>query len=92
MRTEDDGGPAFPAPEWEPDIAFSGGMTLRDWFATFSPHPSTADIAREQLFDKQRNPYNEPGKPRIRSADEIACALRYRYADNMLAEREKHDG
>ena len=32
MTTQDNGGPAFPVPDWKGDADFNG-MTLRDYFA-----------------------------------------------------------
>ena len=69
------------------------GLTIRDWFATFAPEPSTEDISSEFERDRLRNPHNDPHKPKIRSKREIIAELRYRYADSMISEREQqyHD-
>ncbi len=70
-----------------PDHSAVRGMTLRDWFATFAPGPSTGAIESEGQRDRLLNPHNEPGKARIRSALQIGAELRYRFADAMLQAR-----
>lgn len=39
--------------------------------------------------DRARNLHNDSYKPQLRETEEIKSFLRYRYADAMLAEREK---
>jgi hypothetical protein len=76
MSKENDGGPAYP-------------MSLRDYFAIHAPDPSTEAVINEQRSDRLKNQYNEQHKPKIRTNLEINAALRYSFADAMLAEREK---
>ena len=64
-------------------------MTLRDWFATFAVPPTEAEIDFESRLDQAANPHNDNYKPKRRSRLEIVAELRGRYADAMLAEREK---
>ncbi len=82
-----DGGPAYPVQDCGAWQCF--GMSLRDWFATFAPQPTTSDIEHERQMDRARNPYNEGNKPPLRTYPQIVAALRYEYADSMLAERAK---
>lgn len=85
-----DGGSAFPTITQAGSVALSeGGLTRRDWFATFAPKPSRADINLQGEFDRQANPHNENHKPRRRSHKEIIADLRYAYADAMIAASEK---
>ena len=87
-----DGGPAFPLIKKEngyyADIQqFSCGMSLRQYFAIHSPEPSDEVIKVEMQIDRTRDPHNDRGL--IRNRLEIIAALRYRYADAMIAEDEK---
>lgn len=91
-RKED--GPAFPTASIQTlkdghEFTFSGGVTLRDYFAIHAPQPTDQQISRGMDRDKNRNPYNEPGKPKLREREEIIAALRYEFADAMLRERSK---
>lgn len=94
---KDDGGSAFPfSRSWEnerkgySESESADGMTLRDYFAIHAPEPDVEAIRLQQDIDRSRNPHNDgPPKPRIRDGYEIRSALRYRYADAMLAERSK---
>ncbi|MBA1364069.1 hypothetical protein, partial [Burkholderia gladioli] len=83
-----DGGPAFSAPtgarqtgRYEFEIDHFNGMTLRDYFAIRAPEPTAERMQIERLHDKNRNPYNEGHKPRLRTDIEIRCDLAYEYAD-----------
>lgn len=60
------------------------GLTKREWFAGMAPEPSQEEIERQQMRDRNKNPYNEPCKPRIRERLEIIAALKYAYADAMI--------
>ena len=91
---KNDGGPAFPAKRMEELIAVKGrpgayheaeypGMTLRDWFAgqalagiLSGPHAEELAKVMEQ-DDTARSP--------------VVAILSYKFADAMLAEREKRD-
>ena len=89
---KNNGGAAFP--RFVPDGHYNGsideqGMTLRDYFAIRAPEPSKERLERERQSDKNRNPYNEPHKPPLRSDTEIRCVLAYEYADAMLCAREQ---
>lgn len=64
------------------------GMTLRDWFATHAPEPTTERMATERGIDRGRNPHNDSHKPPLRDTDQIRAELAYRYADAMLAARK----
>jgi hypothetical protein len=89
-----DGGPAFPNPgladancSFKSDVT---GLTVRDYFAAHAPQPGEMDIAFQMKLDQNRNPHNDgPPKPPRRSRDEIVGALRYAYADGMIAARGK---
>lgn len=92
--TKDDGGLAFPHHEvWDDEKTeigwIGGGMTLRDWFAAFAPPPRTYMIEMLERSDRLKNPHNDSYKSKIRSRTEITAALRYEYADAMIAERNK---
>jgi hypothetical protein len=90
----DDGGPAFPC-HYPPDSHAGNGigcMTLLDWFATHAPHPSEERVSLEMKLDKQRNPYNEGHKPKIRGRIEIIADLNYEYAKAMIAARKRAGG
>jgi hypothetical protein len=91
----DDGGPAFPLPRQQWDSELGGGfretqegVTLRDYFAIHGPEPLDGDVEFQRQLDRNRNPYNESHKPKIRSDKEIRAALRYEYADAMLEARK----
>lgn len=66
-----------------------GGMDLRDYFAIRAPLPTESMMQMEAMRDKNRNPYNESHKPKLRSNYEIMADLAYEYADAMLEAREK---
>ena len=87
MSTKDTGGWAFPVPN---DANCNGeeGMTLRDYFATRAPMPDGETVAGQRLYDKNRNPYNESHKPKLRDTYEIIADLAYEYADAMLEARK----
>jgi len=76
--------PAFPVPE----LNWSSGMTLRDYFAIRAPEPTKERMDCERRCDQNRNPYNDAHKPKLRSDVEIRCDLAYEYADAMLRARE----
>jgi hypothetical protein len=82
VTKRDDGGPAFPRPDWNgswigPD-SFSG-MTLRDWFAGQAMLPAFL-LALEAV----------KANPRGAKFDETDLAEgAYKFADAMLAERSK---
>lgn len=82
---------AFPSGDGTYAKPHVNGMTLRDWFATHAPEPSSDQMQIERGVDRGRNPYNEPHKPKLRSDDEIKAQLAYRYADALLAERERDE-
>lgn len=83
-----DGGPAFPTGDNpESRLMAEPGMTLRDYFAIRAPEPSKDRIEMLMHFDRNRNPYNDSHKPRLRSEVEIRCDLAYEYADAMLKAR-----
>lgn len=87
-----DGGPAFPILDhkigYHADIQqVADGMSLRDYFAIRAPEPTAEHMQIERLHDKNRNPYNEGHKPRLRTDIEIRCDLAYEYADAMLKAR-----
>lgn len=85
-----DGGPAFGSFKKLGAVATSeGGLTVRDWFATFSPEPTVEQIGAEGERDRQANPHNDSYKPKRRSKAEIVAGLRYAWADAMIAERER---
>jgi hypothetical protein len=74
-----DGGPAFPQTDYfdEKPVGNTGGMTLRDWFATHAPRPD-ATVFRNWVNNDQRDAI-------YRAATEHA----YQWADAMLAARKK---
>jgi hypothetical protein len=87
---ENDGGPAFPlVAEYGPKLDSSAGMSLRDYFAIHAPEPDQEMIRTEQSIDRMANPHNDSYKPQLRDSLTIKAQLRFRYADAMLAEREK---
>ena len=78
---------AFPVST--PQGIVDAGADLLDYFACHGPEPKEADIKREVLRDKQRNPHNEPGKPKLRDEIEIRCQLRYKWAHQMMKTRRE---
>jgi hypothetical protein len=90
MKTKDDGGPAFPQTPWRDyyeSTADDGspyheeheggpGMSLRDWFA------ATASDADVEAFLYSRA---------CMSIVDERIEARYRFADDMLAERSKQE-
>lgn len=90
---KNDGGPAFPGQRYGsdgmPSCDAEDGMSLRDYFAIHGPQPMRDDVLR--VIERQRlaNPHNEPyaNKVKRQSEEEIVCALRYQFADAMLAAR-----
>lgn len=88
------GGPAFPFAYETSDgldqtIHINEGMSLRDYTAIHAPQPDISQVELHEKLDRSRNPHNDSYKPKIRSRAEIVSALRYEFADAMIAEREK---
>jgi hypothetical protein len=86
IEIKSDGGPAFPrAAHWSDggsarfDHGAQDGMTLRDWFAG----QALAGMLAYSHVNPQRGNYHE------NCSVEGAAEDAYRYADAMLAEREK---
>ena len=67
----------------------SDGMTLRDWFATFAPEPTSEQITQAHERDCIVNPHNDTYKPQRRTVEEIIADIKFAYADAMLARRKK---
>ncbi len=65
------------------------GMTLRDYFAIHAPTPTSQDV--ELLLKYWNRPEIEKNKflERVQRVLEAHSILRYKYADALLAEREK---
>lgn len=84
---KDNSDSAFPVPL----PSQKSGMTLRDYFAAHAPEPPKEQIEMVMRREQAANPHNEPYHNKVRRRDEleIRCALRYAYADAMLAERSK---
>jgi hypothetical protein len=82
-----DGGPAFPMYTGNPENWVSG-LSLRDYFAASAPEPSEQEINILEWEDSGQG-YSPKRKPVERSRNERIAALRYAYADAMIAEREK---
>jgi len=90
MSKKTDGGPAFPGeqghtPSGTWNQTFEPGLTLRQWYATFAPEPTEAQVRDGIENDKITNPHNDDYKPPRRSIREIVAGLRFAYADAMLA-------
>lgn len=85
-----DGGTAFPesctSDGYRPNV--ESGMSLRDYFASHAPTITEQEISRQYEFDKNRNPYNDVHKPKLRSRMEIIVSHNWEYAHAMLKERE----
>ena len=87
MSNKKDGGPAYPRTMWtgndknrsHRDVA---GMTMRDYFATHSP------FGINQALDIL-NGVGDHGPAKVDDIAQTMADLNYRYADAMLAEREK---
>lgn len=81
------GGPAFPQPNQvhpENDKPYLGaGMTLRDYFAGMALQPFMQSITYKELGEKNNIGGDDMNIEQLTSRE---C---YRYADAMLAEREK---
>lgn len=65
------------------------GMSLRDWFAGQAPNPSSGWIETRLRMEQAKNPHNEPDKHRPMTEPEVVAEYKFRFADAMLAEREK---
>lgn len=67
-------------------ILENGQMTKREAFAMAAMQwePPTDEVEFQERCDRNRNPYNEPHKPRLRDRHEIVAALQLRRADAML--------
>lgn len=88
MNEINDGGPAFPeVPGDRNGYEGKSGMTLRDYFAIRAPEPTAERISMERTSDRNRNPYNDEHRPKLRSDVEIRCDLAYEYADAMIRAR-----
>jgi len=70
---------------------FTEVATLRDWFALHAPEPSAAAVNMVMQMEQQANPHNDSYKPKRRGDAEIKCALRYKFADEMLKVRSDGD-
>ena len=94
------GGPAFPneqrsdywvrcecGKEHNFDDVKHPGMSLRKYFAIHAPEPTEEDVRTEMASDRNRDPHNDRNS--IRGKLQIIAALRYRFADAMIAEGEK---
>lgn len=89
--TQDDGGPAFP----QHDLSGYGigpservsGISVRDWFATFAPQPTTEQITSAFNLVRAGNPHGDRGP--WPSSEELAARIRYQHADAMLAARKE---
>lgn len=68
------------------------GMSLRDYFAIHGPEPRKEDIEFVMNREKAANPHGDNYKPRRRGWNEIRIALRWEFADAMLAQRSKAEG
>ena len=96
MTDKQTGGPAFPlqfiGPEFEPGHA---GMTLRDWFATNALPQAVLDYGEPSATSSagQRRDRGNPVLPYATKGagtrEQIIARQAYRYADAMLAERER---
>lgn len=64
-------------------------LTRREEFAMRCPPISKDDIQKEEQRDRARNPHNDSYKPKLRIRLEIEAALRFAWADAMLAESKK---
>ena len=93
-----DGGPAFPINSAQLDesgayTVLKPGMSLRDWFAGQAPEPpeeqriSMEKGARENATSAEDGIIDGPKAARIYA--HLLSKWRYRFADAMLAEREK---
>lgn len=84
---------AFPTPQFydEKLVGCLDGMTERLYLACHAPAPTDADIKSVMNREQVANPHNDygPRKPPRRSAQEIEIALRFRWADMMMAASDK---
>lgn len=78
--------PVFPQ---ETKIGIFPGLSKREWYATFAPTPSPEEIERNRRRDTNKNPHNEPHKPKLRSTAEIIADLKFQYADAMITASRK---
>lgn len=86
----DHGGYVFPTFTKVGSVGASeGGLTRRDWFATFAPEPDPANIQIESRADALANPHGDSHKPKRRSTLEIITDLKFAYADAMIARSKK---
>lgn len=85
MSTINDGGPAFPLAGEGPNTpCFNEGMSLRDWFAASALQGWLAGIAGAEWMDDYTN---EPEA--FAEHQKCVAETAYRYADAMLATRER---
>ena len=74
----------------EPDIVYQEGMNLRDYFAIHVCTPSQGEIDTEMAFRGwQEWNKKDSAKEVWRRTLEVEVYLRYKFADAMLAERNK---
>ena len=86
----DDGGPVFGLFKKCGEVAISeGGLSRRDWFATFAPEPSKETIEYAAEADRMANPHGDSYKPPRRGIAEIITDYKFRYADAMIAASKK---
>lgn len=95
-----DGGPAFPVHGGHPgddprNKILGGGMSLRDWFAGQALPQAVEDYGQPMMGagGQQRRNHGNPVLPysaaAIGTREEIIARQAYRYADAMLAARER---
>lgn len=98
MTKINDGGPAFPRTlqRWNDSLEQVEGMSLRDWFAGVALPQAVLDYGEPQAGSSAgvRRDRGNPVLPYATSIpgmkrEEIIAAQAYRYADAMLAERER---
>jgi hypothetical protein len=59
-------------------------ITPLQLFAAMAPMPDDHYISTQMKIDKNRNPYNEGGKPKLRDSMEIIADYKIAFARLML--------
>ena len=69
----------------------NNSMTLRDYFAIHAPEPDKKEVEEELKFRGWYSGYMKDERDKINHIYIIKSFLRYKYADTMLSERERHE-
>ena len=85
LNNMSNGTKAFPSTE----PVIHDGMYLIDYFACHAPEPTKNEVESAMRLEQRNNPYNEYGNPKLRDRYEVEISLRYKWAKQMMKERER---